>query len=51
MRARARRHGIAVLVVSAVDPVWAAKPDWLERKPALYASAHVRILETAALVP
>jgi hypothetical protein len=47
--ARARYHGIDVLVISAIDPVWAARPAWLTTSPPLYASPQVRIIAMSTL--
>jgi hypothetical protein len=46
--ATAHRHGIRLLLVTAVDPVWQKKPEWLTG-PALFETATVRVIDVAHL--
>jgi hypothetical protein len=49
--ATAAAHNVDIIVVTSSDPVWRLAPTWLVKSPALYASAHVRVLSTNQIVP
>ena len=51
VRARALAQGIDVLVVSSADPVWSDRHAWVWSAPALFASAHVRLIAIRDLAP
>ena len=44
-------NGIGALVVTSADPVWRDAGSWIWRRPALFASAHVRVVTLPEVAP
>ena len=47
---RLTRNRVAIAVVTSADPAWNAPQSWVWQAPALYHSAHVRVIAVSALV-